>query len=208
MEKKETARPTSPKIQSLAGVATLAGGPARHAIATFAGGCFWCTEAIFQRLTGVRSVLPGYSGGETKNPSYEDVCSGKTGHAECIQVEFDPKILSYQELLGVFFKLHDPTTLNRQGNDVGSQYRSVVFYHSKEQKQIAEKAKEEASKHYKDPIVTKISPFKKFYVAEDYHQNYFNNNRTQPYCQAVIDPKIKKLFENYSQKLKGDYKNS
>lgn len=172
--------------------------------ATFAGGCFWCTEAIFQRLKGVISVKPGYSGGNVPNPSYELVCSGSTGHAEAIQIEFDPKIISFQKLLEVFFKLHDPTTINQQGADVGPQYRSVIFYHDNEQKKRAEsiKGKLQKSGAYKDKIVTEIVPFTKFYEAENYHQNYFNNNRQQPYCQAVIDPKIKKLFENFKENLK------
>lgn len=177
---------------------------ARMETATFAGGRFWCTEAIFQRLKGVKSVKPGYAGGTVENPTYKQVCSGTTGHAEAIQIEFDPKIISFQKLLEVFFKLHDPTTINQQGTDVGPQYRSVIFYHDNEQKKIAKgiKGKLQKSGAYKDKIVTEIVPFTRFYEAENYHQNYFNNNRQQPYCQAVIDPKIKKLFENFKEDLK------
>lgn len=177
---------------------------ARMETATFAGGCFWCTEAIFQRLKGVKSTKPGYSGGNVPNPSYEQVCSGTTGHAEAIQIEFDPKIITFQKLLEVFFKLHDPTTLNQQGADVGPQYRSVIFYHDVAQKKGATDivAKLSTSGKYNDKIITEIVPFTKFYEAENYHQNYFNNNRQQPYCQATIDPKIKKLLENFKEDLK------
>lgn len=172
--------------------------------ATFAGGCFWCTEAIFKRLKGIKSVEPGYSGGNPpaggENLTYEQVCTGTTGHAETIQIQFDQSAITFEKLLEVFFKLHDPTTLNRQGNDVGTQYRSAIFYHSEKQKEIAEKVKVkiEKSKMYNDAIVTEIAPFTKFYKAENYHQNYFDNNRTQPYCQVVIDPKIKKLYEEFA----------
>lgn len=166
-------------------------------IATFAGGCFWCTEAIFQRLKGVKSVKPGYSGGHIENPTYEQVSSGNTGHAEAIQIEFDPKVLSYEDLLHVFFKTHDPTTKNRQGADVGPQYRSVVFYHNESQK----KAAEEYIKKIPN-AVTEITKFTEFYAAEDYHKNYYNNNKNAGYCMLVIDPKIKKLQENFSSMLK------
>lgn len=165
--------------------------------ATFANGCFWCTEAIFQRLKGVKSVLPGYSGGHIENPTYEQVSSGTSGHAEAIQIEFDPKIISYEELLEVFFKTHDPTTLNRQGADVGPQYRSAVYFHSEGQRKSAEE--------YKSKIpnaVTEIAPFKIFYEAEDYHKNYYNNNKNAGYCRVVIDPKIKKLMSEFSDKVK------
>lgn len=184
--------------------ATLAKSPARNAITTLAGGCFWCTEAIFKRLKGVKSVEPGYSGGQLKNPTYEQVCSGTTGHAEAIQIEFDPKEISYEKLLEVFFALHDPTTLNRQGNDAGTQYRSAIFYHSNEQKKAAENTIEklEESEKYEDKIVTEIVPYENFYKAENYHKSYFENNRLAPYCQLVIDPKIKKLFEMFGKNVK------
>lgn len=172
---------------------------ARVETATFAGGCFWCTEAIFKRLKGVKSVISGYSGGRTKNPTYEEVCSGTTGHAETIQIGFDPKIISYEKLLEVFFKLHDPTTLNRQGNDVGTQYRSAIFYHDEKQKKLAEKIKSEMQKIYKGKIVTEIVPFSNFYRAEGYHQNYFESNKNAPYCQVVIDPKIQKLYKDFKE---------
>lgn len=176
--------------------------------ATLAGGCFWCTEAIFKRIRGVNSVIPGYSGGNEpagrKNPTYEEVCTGLTGHAEAIQITFDPKIISYEKLIEIFFKLHDPTTLNRQGSDVGSQYRSAIFYHNEDQKQTAQKVKEaiEKSKIYHDPIVTEITSFKNFYQAENYHQNYYDTNRSQPYCQLIIDPKIQKLMEEFKEEVK------
>lgn len=173
-------------------------------VATLAGGCFWCTEAIFQRLKGVIGVVSGYTGGRVENPTYEQVCTGKTSHAEAIQISFDPKALSYKDLVYVFFKTHDPTTLNRQGNDVGEQYRSVIFYHNEEQKRVAEEVKEELEKAkvYSDSIVTKIEPFTNFYKAERYHQNYYNRNTQVSYCQAVIDPKIQKLFQDFPEKLK------
>ncbi|HVT00714.1 MAG TPA: peptide-methionine (S)-S-oxide reductase MsrA [Patescibacteria group bacterium] len=172
--------------------------------ATFAGGCFWCTEAIFQRLKGVMSVLPGYSGGETENPSYEDVSSGTTGHAEATQIEFDPSVISFEKLVEIFFHLHDPTTLNRQGNDVGTQYRSAIFYHDEKQKEEALKVKKQIEDEhvYSDPIVTEIVPFKAFYVAEDYHKNYYNNNKEAGYCRVIIDPKIKKLLAEYKEEVK------
>lgn len=170
-------------------------------LATLAGGCFWCTEAIFQKLKGVKKVTPGYTGGSVENPTYEQVCSGTTGHAEAIQLEFDPEIITFEKLLEVFFELHDPTTLNQQGADVGTQYRSAIFYHSEEQKKAAADAvkKLEKSDKFKSRIVTEIVPFTKFYQAENYHQNYFENNRTAPYCQVVIDPKIKKLYEEFEE---------
>ncbi|MEO9320726.1 MAG: peptide-methionine (S)-S-oxide reductase MsrA [Nitrososphaera sp.] len=172
--------------------------------ATFASGCFWCTEAVFGRLQGVKSVLPGYSGGRVENPTYEQVCSGRTGHAEAAQIEFDPDVISYEKLLDVFWHTHDPTTLNRQGNDVGTQYRSAIFYHDERQREIAEKSKMELEKTgaYSDPVVTEIVPFKKFYVAEDYHKNYYDQNREAPYCAFVIDPKIRKLTKQYANQLK------
>ena len=173
-------------------------------IAIFGNGCFWCTEAIFMQLKGVESVLPGYSGGKIKNPSYKEVCTGNTGHAEVIQIIFDPNIISYRELLEVFFYTHDPTTLNRQGNDVGTQYRSAIFYNSKNQKEDAELIirQLEAEGVYDRKIVTEITAFDVFYPAEDYHQNYYNNNKDQPYCRAVINPKLDKFVKKYQAKLK------
>lgn len=168
-------------------------------IATLAGGCFWCTEAIFKRLKGVTSVLPGYAGGDTKNPTYEQVCSGKTGHAETIEIKFDPKLISFEKILEVFWNTHDPTTTDRQGNDVGPQYRSVIFYHDAEQKRIAENSRPERA-------VTEIIPFKNFYVAEDYHKNYFETHKNALYCSLVISPKIKKLLEKYGNDIKEEYK--
>lgn len=172
--------------------------------ATFGNGCFWCTEAIFMQLEGVESVLPGYSGGETKNPTYEEVCTGTTGHAEVIQIKYDPKKIDYRALLEVFFYTHDPTTLNRQGNDIGTQYRSAIFYHDSDQKESAEKIIGQLEKEqvYDDKIVTEIVPFKIFYEAEDYHKNYYNNNKNQGYCRAVINPKLDKFVKKYSDKLK------
>jgi peptide-methionine (S)-S-oxide reductase len=172
--------------------------------ATFGGGCFWCTEAIFRSLKGVGTVESGYSGGKTKNPTYQEVCTGETGHAEVIQITFDPKVIGFRELLEVFWETHDPTTLNRQGADVGTQYRSAIFYHSPEQKEIAEKYKAELNKEkiFNGPIVTEITPFDKFYKAENYHQDYFENNRTQGYCQMVIVPKIEKFRKIFKDKLK------
>lgn len=176
----------------------------KYEIATLGEGCFWCSEAIFQRIKGVIKVESGYSGGNVPNPSYEAVCSGKTRHAEVVQITFDPSIISYRELLEIFFNTHDPTTLNRQGADVGTQYRSVIFYHNEEQKKIAEDIKEKLndSKIWENPIVTEISPFKNFYKAEDYHQNYYNHNPYQPYCSFVISPKLEKLKKFFSEKLK------
>lgn len=176
----------------------------KYEIATFGEGCFWCSEAIFQRVRGVLKVESGYSGGSVPNPTYEAVCTGKTGHAEVVQITFDPKIISFQELLEIFFSTHDPTTLNRQGADVGNQYRSVIFYHNEEQKKIAEEMikKLNESKIWDSPIVTEVSKFKNFYKAEDYHQNYYNNNQFQPYCNFVISPKLEKLKKYFSNKLK------
>ncbi len=168
-------------------------------LATLAGGCFWCTEAIFQRLKGVEKVVSGYTGGTTENPTYEEVCSGKTGHAEAIQITFDPKVLTYKDLLTVFFKLHDPTTLNKQGADVGTQYRSSIFYHSDSQKKTAEDVVAQfiARHEFKDPIVTEIVTFKKFYEAEPNHKNFYNRNQGSSYCQIIIDPKIQKLYKEF-----------
>lgn len=173
--------------------------------ATLANGCFWCTEAIFQRLKGVEKVESGYSGGKIANPTYKEVCSGLTGHAECIQVTFDSNQISFTELLRVFFKTHDPTTLNRQGNDIGTQYRSAIFYHSDEQKKIAEEVIDELNKSgaYHSKIVTQVAPFTAFYKAEDYHQNYFNDNKNNnPYCTFVIVPKLEKFEKVFRDKLK------
>lgn len=173
-------------------------------LATFGSGCFWCTEAIFQRVNGVEKVESGYSGGRVKNPTYKEVCSGLTGHAEVIQVTYHPSVISYDELLEIFWQTHDPTTLNRQGADVGTQYRSVIFYHTPEQKQLAEqyKLKLDASGAFDKPIVTEISPFTAFYKAEDYHQNYYNLNGSAPYCAYVIQPKLDKFKKVFAGKLK------
>ena len=168
----------------------------------FGGGCFWCTEAAFQRLKGVKKVISGYSGGTNENPSYEDVSSGESGHAEVSQIEYDLNEISYEDLLYVFWRIHNPTTMNQQGADVGTQYRSVIFYHNEEQKKLAENSKKEAQKLYENKIVTEILPFDKFYPAENYHQDYYNKNKFYPYCQVVIDPKIKKLQEILNNKLK------
>jgi len=172
--------------------------------ATFGAGCFWCVEAVFQRLNGVLSVKSGYSGGFVKNPSYKEVCEGTTGHAEAVQITYDKTKLSFDELLEVFWKTHDPTTLNRQGNDFGTQYRSVIFYHNDEQKRLAEKYKEEINKSgaYPNPIVTEITAFTNFYPAEDYHQNYFNQNASEPYCKYVIQPKVEKFEKIFKNKAK------
>lgn len=161
--------------------------------ATIANGCFWCTEAIFEDIEGVIDVVSGYSGGEIDNPSYEEVCSGNTGHAECVQITFDPEKIKFEELLEIFWKTHDPTSLNRQGADIGSQYRSVIFYQNDEQKRIAEQSKNAVSKYYEKPIVTEIVPLKRFYKAEDYHQDYYKRNPNAAYCRFVIAPKIEKL---------------
>jgi peptide-methionine (S)-S-oxide reductase len=172
--------------------------------ATFGTGCFWCTEAIFQELKGVKKVTSGYSGGHVANPTYKEVCTGTTGHAECIQVLYNPKEISFDELLQVFWQTHDPTTLNRQGNDVGTQYRSAIFYSTDEQKRIAESYKKELNekKVFDNPIITEIVPLKNFYSAEDYHQNYYNNNGDQPYCTYVIKPKLEKFEKVFKDKLK------
>jgi len=179
--------------------------PAEHVeLATFGNGCFWCTEAVFSRLKGVQSVKSGYSGGSVKNPTYGQVCSETTGHAEVVQIAFDPAVIAYEDLLAVFFQTHDPTTLNRQGADVGSRYRSAIFYHSDEQKQTAEQAKKalDEAKVFSDPIVTEITPASEFYVAENYHQEYFEHNGSQPYCQVVIRPKLAKLQAVFRDKLR------
>jgi peptide-methionine (S)-S-oxide reductase len=174
--------------------------------ATVGGGCFWCTEAQYQLLDGMVSVSSGFSGGNIKNPSYKEVCTGRTGHAEVVQVVYDTTKLSYEDILQAFFSSHDPTQLNRQGNDVGTQYRSVIYYHSEEQKKIAEEIKAELNKSgaYKDPVVTEIAPFTVFYKADDYHQNYFNENGDQPYCQFVVAPKVEKFKKVFKGRLKGE----
>lgn len=172
--------------------------------ATFGSGCFWCTEAIFEKLNGVKSVISGYSGGETENPTYNEVCSGTTGHAEATQITYDHSIISFTELLEVFWQTHDPTTLNRQGNDVGTQYRSVIFYHNEEQKKLAEeyKRKLDDAKIFSNAIVTEITAFTKFYPAENYHQDYYEQNKSQPYCSLVITPKVEKFKKVFKDKLK------
>lgn len=161
--------------------------------ATFGAGCFWCVEAVFERLDGVQSVVSGYAGGTKEHPTYEEVCSGRTGHAEVAQITFDPAKVSYEQLLGLFWKSHDPTTLNRQGADVGTQYRSVIFYHDERQKDTAEHSKQQAKSMVADPIVTEIQPLTTFYEAENYHQDYYRNNANAPYCRMVIKPKLEKL---------------
>ena len=172
--------------------------------AILGGGCFWCVEAAIKQLQGVESVRSGYMGGRVDNPTYQQVCSGKTGHVEVAEITFDPAIISYGDLLHVFFTLHDPTTLNRQGNDVGEQYRSVIFYLNEEQKKIANEVIAELTrdKVFRDPIVTAVEPASTFYVAEDYHQDYFANNSMQPYCMFVVSPKVQKIREKYAQRLK------
>ena len=172
--------------------------------ATLGGGCFWCTEAVYLELKGVVDVKPGYSGGHVKNPSYKEVCNETTGHAEVVQITFDPAIVSYTEILEVFFVTHDPITLNRQGNDVGTQYRSAIFYHSEAQKQTAQKVIELLTKDkvYNKPIVTEVTKFDVFYLAEDYHHNYFARNKNQPYCQFVVAPKVDKFRKVFKEKMK------
>ena len=173
-------------------------------IATLGGGCFWCVEAVFQRLAGVNSVESGYAGGTVPNPTYKQVCTGTTGHAEVIQIRFDPTQISFDELLEVFWKTHDPTTPNRQGADVGTQYRSVIFHHDADQKAVAERMKQALNDNdvFGAPVVTEIVPFDQYYKAEDYHQNFYNGNPNQPYCNAVIPPKLEKLREAFGDKLK------
>ena len=173
-------------------------------IATLAGGCFWCLEAVYDEVKGVDSVESGYMGGRKPNPSYEEVCSGETGHAEVVQIAFDPKVVSYKELLEVFFVIHDPTTLNRQGNDAGTQYRSAIFYHSPEQKRVAEQTirELESEKLFDNQIVTQVVPAEPFYPAENYHQEYFQRNQGQPYCQFVVAPKVAKFRRKFLDKVK------
>jgi len=174
------------------------------AYATFAGGCFWCTEAIFEKLKGIKSVVSGYTGGKVKNPSYMEVVTGRTGHAESIQITYNPNEISYRELLDVFFSTHDPTTVNRQGYDVGTQYRSAIFYHNKKQKDEAEKMIKELTneKVFDAKIVTEVKPFTVFYKAEKYHQDYYLNNKNQPYCENVINPKLQKFIKKYKTKIR------
>lgn len=175
-----------------------------HAIATLAGGCFWCIESVFNRLRGVQTAVSGYMGGHTISPTYKDICNGDTGHAEVVQVTFDPDVIAYRDLLDVFFTLHDPTQLNRQGNDVGTQYRSAIFWHTPEQRAEAEAmiAELSASQHFDAPIVTEVTEATTFYPAEDYHQGYFEQNPNQPYCQFVVAPKVAKARERFRDVLK------
>jgi peptide-methionine (S)-S-oxide reductase len=183
---------------------TIDATPRGREVATLGGGCFWCTEAVFDDLKGVESVESGYSGGATANPSYAQVCSGTTGHAEVIQITFDPQATSFKQILEVFFTVHDPTTLNRQGADVGTQYRSVIFYHDEEQRRVAEQVIKELNESgvWNAPIVTELAPFDRFYLAEDYHQEYFRLNGSQPYCRMVVAPKVAKFREHYREQLK------
>jgi|TARA_B100001964_G_C14012817_1_gene500150 peptide-methionine (S)-S-oxide reductase len=172
--------------------------------ATFGAGCFWCVEAVYERLEGVGKVISGYSGGKTQNPTYDEICSGDTGHAEVCQIEYDPKVISFESLLSVFWQTHDPTTLNRQGNDIGTQYRSAIFFHDPQQEKLAQEYKEKLNKSgaWKNPIVTEIVPLGKFYTAENYHQGYYDRNPNQGYCAFVIAPKIEKLKKVFGDKLK------
>jgi peptide-methionine (S)-S-oxide reductase len=169
--------------------------PQKLEVATFGGGCFWCAEAVFQRIPGVKSVVSGFAGGTTPHPTYEQVCAGDTGHAEVVQIRFDPSVISYDKLLEVFWEAHDPTTLNRQGNDHGTQYRSIILYSNEAQKAAAEKSKAEAARHLSAPITTQIVPLSDFYPAEKYHQNYYNEHQNQGYCQFIIRPKLRKLID-------------
>lgn len=176
-------------------------------ITTLAGGCFWCTQAIFKRLNGVEKVTSGYAGGDKDNPNYEQVSSGNTGHAEAIQIEFDPKIISFEKILEIFWATHDPTTLNRQGSDIGNQYRSDIFYHSEKQKEIVEQSKKKHEGKFSDKIITEISPYTNFYTAEEYHQNYYDTYKSaNSYCSLVISPKIQKLITLFNGDVKDEYK--
>jgi peptide-methionine (S)-S-oxide reductase len=195
--------PSNPIQPSAAGIPAPDSSVPALEVATLGAGCFWCIEAVLQDLKGVTRVVSGYSGGHVENPSYKAVCAGTTGHAEVIQVFFDPQVIAYRDVLEVFFNVHDPTTLNRQGNDVGPQYRSAIFYHSPEQQQVAQEMKQTAQAWWPEPIVTEIAPFTKFYPAEDYHQNYYKDNPNQPYCSFVIAPKYRKFREKYKERLKG-----
>jgi peptide-methionine (S)-S-oxide reductase len=180
--------------------------PPKTALATLGGGCFWCTEAVFLRVRGVKKVVSGYTGGTKKNPTYKDICTGLTGHAEVIQIEYDPSVVTFEQILDVFFYTHDPTTKNRQGADVGTQYRSAVFYHDQTQKETTEKVIAELNKSgdFDNPIVTTIEELKVFYPAEDYHQDYFSQNPSNPYCMAVVGPKVSKFRKRYKELLKKD----
>ncbi|HVU68384.1 MAG TPA: peptide-methionine (S)-S-oxide reductase MsrA [Ktedonobacteraceae bacterium] len=184
------------------------GGSDRLSTATLAGGCFWCVEAVFKRLKGVQAVKSGYVASQVPNPSYKQVCTGTTGAAEGVQITYDPGVISYETLLDVFWNTHDPTTLNRQGNDVGTQYRSGIYYHNEQQKQaaLASKAALEESGKYPQPVVTEIQAFTNFYPAEAYHDDYYDNNRSQGYCMVIIDPKVKKLLKTYGNEVKEEYK--
>ena len=179
-------------------------GSSRTEVATLGGGCFWCLEAVYQELRGVEKVESGYSGGDVPNPTYRAVCSGTTGHAEVVQVTFDPGVISYKDILEVYFTIHDPTTLNRQGADVGTQYRSVIYYHDDEQRRVAEAVISDLETEgiWKDPIVTEVTPIDEFYIAEDYHQDYFLNNGYQPYCQVIIAPNVAKFRKQHLERLK------
>lgn len=178
--------------------------PNTQEVATLAGGCFWCLEAVYVELRGVEKVVSGYAGGHVKNPTYREVCNGTTGHAEVVQITFDPAVVSFRDLLRIFFTIHDPTTLNRQGNDVGTQYRSAIFYHDETQKQVAVEVIDELTlqRVWPNPIVTEVVPLEKFYPAEAYHQDYFANNAMQPYCQVIVAPKVAKFRKQYFQQLK------
>ena len=180
------------------------GAPARTEVATLAGGCFWCLEAVYDQLRGVGAVESGYAGGHVDNPTYRQVCNGTTGHAEVVQITFDPSLVSFKNLLEVFFTIHDPTTPNRQGADIGTQYRSAIFYHSPEQQQVAQQVIGEitAAKIWDDPIVTEVVPLSRFYRAEDYHQEYYANNSNQPYCRAVVAPKVAKFRKYFLEQVK------
>ena len=189
---------TSSSLSAPADDRTMTNSMSQTEIAVLGGGCFWCTEALFQMLPGVKGVVSGYAGGKTENPTYKEICSGQTGHAEVIQVEFDPKVVSYNKILDTFWDAHDPTTLNRQGADEGTQYRSIILFTNEAQKAAAQKSKAAAQKNFNKPIVTEITPLTKFYKAEGYHQDYYRNNSSQPYCQVVIRPKVDK----FEKKLK------
>ena len=171
-------------------------------VATLGGGCFWCTEAVFLRVKGVIDVKPGYSGGKVPNPTYEEVCTGETGHAEVVQITFDPKVISFREILEIFFEIHDPTTPNRQGNDIGPQYRSIILYHNDQQKKIAEEMIREVEKRLGKKVVTELVPFEAFYEAEEYHHKFYDRNKLYPYCVLVISPKIKKFMKHFQDKVK------
>lgn len=201
------ANPSTPTLQTQANMTNTVIDPHNDslALATLGGGCFWCTEAIYERTEGIVAVESGYSGGHVENPTYEQVCTKTTGHAEVIRIQYDPAVITYAEILDIFWRTHNPTTLNRQGNDVGPQYRSVIFYHNDEQRQIAEKslAETDASDLWSDPIVTVIEPLTNYYVAEDYHQNYFKNNGDKnPYCMFVVKPKVEKFEKQFKDRLK------